>query len=377
MFLSAGNRDNYRLGRDGGEELAEIVDMPKDTMMFGCGMDYILLYTQSGGWFGCGSNECGQLGPSEVKEFEKLTHLPALDALKPKWFVCGNNFSAIITDDGSIYAMGETYPTEIVKMKIDEPVEFAACGWNSLVILPAGKGLYFCFDGDQDLKHVCEDIHFIDCAAGMNQFVALSDAGDVYTWGEGCSCGQGDGFYSPTPQKVKLDFKVSRVYASNYDTFLVDTEDNVWVSGYNDSGMAGIGEDAEETDTFVKIPQFCTSKIAMIAGGREMNYVVTVNGEVYSAGNGEDYKLMQDNDYDVSEFKKCEKLEGKVVTYLASGSHHVIVGVDMPHLLENPVKLVPAIPTTSATAGGTNPHAEESEPASTRNGGTSKCCLLI
>ena len=72
-----------------------------------------------------------------------------------------------------------------------------------------------------------------------------------------------------------------------------------------------------------------------------------------------------------------EKLEGKVVTYLASGSHHVIVGVDMAHLLENPLKSVPPIPTTSATAGGINPHAEESEPASTRNGGTSKCCLLI
>ena len=374
MFFSAGNSDNHRLGRDGGEELAEVPDIPHDTLLFACGMDHVLLYTKAGHWFGFGSNECGQLGPSETQEFEKVTQLPVLDSLKPKWFVCGNNFSAIITEDGAIYAIGETYPTELEKMKIPEPVTFAAGGWNSLVIIPEGKGLYFCFDGDQDLKHVCEDIRFVDCAAGMNQFVALAENGDVYTWGEGCACGQGEGFYAPTPKKVDLGCRVTRVYASNYDTFLVDADNDVWVSGYNDSGMAGIGEETEETDKFVKIPKFCSGKIAMIAGGREMNYVLTADGEVYSAGNGEEYKLMQEGDDDVFEFKTCEKLAGKPVTYLAAGAQHVVVGVNMQEMLTCPLSFVPSVPTSVPKD---EPEKDESEPVSSKEGGQSKCCLLI
>lgn len=387
MILSAGNRDHSRLGRDGGEELGEVPGIPGDTCMFACGMDHVLIYTKSGHWYGFGSNECGQLGSFDECEYEKITPLPALDSLTPKWFVCGNNFSAIITIEGEIFAIGETYQTELEKMDINESIRFAAGGWSSLVIIPESTGLYYCFDGDADLKHVCEDIKFIDCGAGMSQFVALDEYGDVYTWGEGCACGQGPDFYSTTPTKVAFDHQVVRVFASNYNTFLVDVDNNVWVSGYNDSGMAGIGTDQEESDTFVMIPQFTSSRIALIAGGREMNYVMTVNGEVFSSGNGEDYKLMQGDDECVYSFTRCAKLEDRNVTYLASGAQHVLVGIDMKDLLEGLACIVPRIkPPLSVSSPAAeeqspkqliNPHDTEPEPVSNRDGAPSKCCLIL
>ena len=293
-------------------------------------MCHNLFYTKSNIWYGCGSNECGELCESSGKDLSELTKLVALDGFHPKYFVCGSNYSAIITTDGSLFVMGETYSSEPTKLPIDQKIVFASGGWNSLIAIPEGLGLYYCIDGDQNIQFTCANVKFVDCAAGMSHFVSLTSSGEVYTWGEGSACGQGDDFYSSSPQQVQLPtgVKIHRVFASTYDTFLVDEDNSIWVSGYNDDGMAGLGV-LEKTSFFEKLPHFTSNKIAHICGGRYMNYVLTTEGELFSSGCGDDYKLLQEDDTSVSEFKLCKLTEGKRVSYVSSGAEHVIVGIDM------------------------------------------------
>ncbi|KAH0802779.1 putative E3 ubiquitin-protein ligase HERC3 isoform X2 [Histomonas meleagridis] len=310
--------------------LAEIPNAPKDIIMFSSGMCHNLFYTKSKIWYGCGSNECGELCESSGKDLKELTELKGLEGFEAKYFVCGSNYSAIITLDGSLYVMGETYSTEPTKLPINQKITFVSGGWNSLIAIPEGLGIYYCIDGDQNIQFACPTIKFIDCGVGMSHFVSLTNEGEVYTWGEGNACGQGDDFYSSLPTKVNLteDVKISRVFASTYNTFLVDENNFIWVTGYNDDGMGGLGE-IEKTSNFIKLKQFTHNKIVQICGGRYMNYVLTNKGELFSSGNGEDYKLLQEDDNNYNEFHACQLTKDKNVCYISSGSEHIIIGINM------------------------------------------------
>jgi alpha-tubulin suppressor-like RCC1 family protein len=302
------------------------------------------------------------MGKVDIREFTEVTALPSLDSFIPTWFVCGKNCTAIITEDKSLHVIGETYSDEIAKMPIDRPVLLVACGWNSLVCIPEGGGIYYCFDGDQDLQFAHGDVTFVDCAAGMMQFVALSDDGRIFTWGEGISCAHGNDFYSSTPSIVSFESTISfhRVFATNYVTFLLDNDNGLWVSGFNDGGMAGLGP-LEETDEFVRIPQFTRDRITLIAGGRDMTYALTQAGEVFACGVGEDQKLMLDDDSDVLEFTKCSLTEGKFVSHLASGNQHVLLSLGTGELMQRPVLK----------------RTTQRESATPIESAASRCCILL
>ena len=365
-LYSAGNSDHFRLCRDGSEQVSEISDRPADIVCFCCGTNHNIFYCQDGHFYGCGNNECCQLCSNGEEEYQKISALPSFDSLKPTCLICGNNFTAIVNDDGSLYKIGESYSDTLTKLNLDQKVKFASGGWSSLIIIPDGKGIYCCVDGDEYPRYYCDDIQFADCAAGMSQFVALTVDGKVYTWGEGCSCGQGDDFYSQAPKLVDIPEVIVKVFASNYATFLVDEKGGIWVTGYNDYGMIGLKEEIESQSTFIKLPSFTDNKIKCITGGREMNYILTENGEVFASGSGEDYKLMMEDDMDVYGFTRCTAISDKKVDFISAGVEHVIFATDMKNEMKQP-----AIPLKVTK--------EDEEPPSSIEAGAqgSKCCLLI
>jgi len=336
-LLSAGYTGN-RLCRTGTANLAEIVKFPQDIVYYACGWKFNIFYTQSHQWYGCGDNEYNQMGDSSPDK-DTLTVLNHLKHIIPNHFACGDRFTAIVSEEGFLYTMGNDYGRMPTKKNLEHRVTFVACGSQSMIAIPDGPGIYFWENGKCQPSYECPTITFIDAAAGNQHFVALSSDNKVFTWGKKHACGQGSKFSSSIPKPVNIDNNplIVRVFAYNNTTFLLDGENKLWVSGSNNRGQAGLGSNLRQTKVFLSVPTFTTSTISLISVGDAMSYVLTLEGEVFSTGDGDDSRLMQEKQDSLVSFTQCSLLSKKPVSFISCGCSHVIVALAMRNIMRHPI----------------------------------------
>lgn len=336
--LSSAGYTGSRLCRTGTAKLAEIMNAPPDIIYYACGWKFNIFYTSSNQWYGCGDNEFNQMGYTSA-DTDKMHPLPHLKDIIPTIFVCGDKFTAIVSEDGFLYTMGHDYGRFPTKKTLEHHISFVAAGQQSLVAIPDGPGIYFCETGRSEMKYECKNITFVDAAAGENQFIALSNDGRVFSWGKGKACGQGHKFSSMIPKPVNIEGNptIARVFAYNHTSFLLDTENHLWAAGYNKSGQAGLGPVIKVSNTFVRIPDFTDNTITKVSVGDAMSYVLTEQGEVFSTGDGDDSRLMQDHIDSSNVFCPCALLKRKRICFISAGCSHVIVATGMRTIIPHPI----------------------------------------
>ena len=184
--------------------------------------------------------------------------------------------------------------------------------------------MYFCIDGDQNIHYACPDIKFIDCAASMSRFVALTSGAARATT-------------SAVPLLAQFIFPIllasaasSRPHATHF--LLAST-------------------------TQFGSPGTTTAWPASALARRRL----TDCCELFSSGFGDDYTLLQDDDSSFSEFLPCSLTSGRRVSFVASSSEHVVVGNDMISFV-----------TSSRFASIVSDSSELK-----RDSAASKCCFLL
>ena len=337
QILSAGYTGS-RLCRTGTAALAEITNIPPDIIYYSCGWKFNIFYTATHQWYGCGDNQFNQMGFScaDTDTFQLLSHL---NTIIPTHFSCGDKFTAIVSEDGSLYTMGNEYGRVPTKKQLPHRISFVVCGTESIIAIPDGPGIYFCERGKSEMKYECKNVTFVDAAAGAAHMLALSSDGRVFSWGKGSPCGQGAKFNSQIPKPVNIDGNptIARVFAFNKTSFLLDSDNNLWAAGANKRGQAGLGPQIKSKNTFVKVPTFTDSVITEVAVGDTMSYVLTEQGEVFSTGDGDDSRLMQDNIDSLTAFTRCSLLKKKRVSFISAGCSHVIVAIGMRSIIPHPI----------------------------------------
>lgn len=131
----------------------------------------------------------------------------------------------------------------------------------------------------------------IDVTAGRYFSIALTEKGEVYTWGVGREYALGHGSRDTLKQATKLATlsSIKQVSAGRNFAVALDNEGNVYTWGTNDYGQLGLGQN----DRFQATPQKVrfVSNVVQVACGDFHVLALTADGEVYSWGNGTDGQL--------------------------------------------------------------------------------------
>ncbi|XP_027882785.1 E3 ubiquitin-protein ligase HERC2 isoform X2 [Xiphophorus couchianus] len=183
------------------------------------------------------------------------------------------------------------------------------------------------FNGKQAGKHV------VHIACGSTYSAAITADGELYTWGRGNygRLGHGSSEDQTTPMLVTAlkGHKVMDVACGSGDaqTLAVTENGQVWSWGDGDYGKLGRGgSDGCKTPKLVEKLQ--DLDIVKVCCGSQFSVALNKDGQVYTWGKGDNQRLGHGTDEHVRYPKLLDSLQGKKVVDIAVGSTHCLALTD-------------------------------------------------
>lgn len=135
----------------------------------------------------------------------------------------------------------------------------------------------------------------VDIACGYQHTVAVTEEGEVYTWGLGKSGALGHGNYDQVdmPKKVEGLANIKKVQCGNDFTIVEDKDNNLYAFGsnrYGQLGITGVSTYKQNRPIKMQLPHGI-SGIADFSCGEEHCAFLTKDGKVYIWGYGNDGQL--------------------------------------------------------------------------------------
>lgn len=329
VLSSAGYIGEGRLARAATSgTLGEItVDLPP-LLMFDCGWLHNIFITLEHQVFVCGENKHGQIGP-DVQQCEVPTFSPELSALDPKWAACGDSITAILSRDGKVYVCGMDWGNVPVELSAPTEIIYITCGPAKICGIGI-KGELFTWTSKTEATHMKCDAQICDCAAGNSQIFGLATTGVLYVAGNSKSCGQGRKWNSAelTPVVALSGYSIKRIFAYCSHSVAIDEKGRVFVCGSNNYGQIGLSG-VTKTNTFQRIPIFDKHPVVSASLGDTFTAFVTDQMELYTCGDGDDFKLGNPTTDKVRVPTPANLAIGRSISWIACGCAHMIIAENM------------------------------------------------
>ncbi|TDH73138.1 uncharacterized protein CCR75_008441 [Bremia lactucae] len=303
-----------------------------------------------------GSNEYSKLGLGESSELESLPReVEALKGIRIVDVSCGDYFTAAVDEDGKMYswgwggstmkgagglghAGGRDEPTpRLLATLVDQgvPIATVECGEFHTVALTRdgeiwawGNGEYGRLgNGESDTCEVPEPIEFfannniVSIAAGRDFSFALTDKGELYSWGGNShnQLGIGGGLAMDVYNIESIPVLVDAFYgltvkqiAAGYDHAAAVTEDGrlymwgakIWIEPHE---MTAVSE----------------HKMVQVACGRQYTAALADDGKVYTFGKGSCICLGHGDRKNQLQPKQIEALTDIQITSVSCGDYHM------------------------------------------------------
>ncbi|KAF4146374.1 Regulator of chromosome condensation (RCC1) repeat [Phytophthora infestans] len=303
-----------------------------------------------------GSNEYSKLGLGESSEMETLPReVEALKGIKIVDVSCGDYFTAAVDEDGKMYswgwggstmkgagglghAGGKDEPTpRLLTTLVDQgvPIATVECGEFHTVALTKdgeiwawGNGEYGRLgNGESDTCEVPEPIEFfskdnvVSIAAGRDFSFALTDKGELYSWGGNSQnqLGIGGGLAMDVYNIESIPVLVEafngllvKQIAAGYDHAAAVTEDGrlymwgakIWIEPHE---MTAVNE----------------HKMTQVACGRQYTVGLTDDGKVFTFGKGSSNCLGHGDRKNQLQPVKIQALAGVNITSVSCGDYHM------------------------------------------------------
>ena len=270
-----------------------------------------------------------------------------------KQMCCTEGALMILTQNGKVYMMhydAQTqYPQRVYGFS-NKPVKMIAShqdGKHYLALTDEGVPYSWGNGAGGRLGHgdsaSCEEPKIIEAlaeksvtyvACGSTYSAALTSAGELYTWGQGNWGRLGHGncsdMLSPTLVTFLNGHAIVHVACGSGDSqTLCCTESGVVFSwGDGDYGKLGRGGcDCSQTPKMI-VDKLLDVKVVKVYCGGQFSAALTAEGEVYTWGKGNAYRLGHGNENHVRYPKLVESLKHKRVIDLAVGSVMVLALTD-------------------------------------------------
>ena len=247
--------------------------------------------------YAAGDNSFGQFGMPNTNEdivvvpFENkidileatMYNAYALD-VQNNLFVFGavQNEFGIDADSPEIFAEPTLIPFD------DEICQISATDTNVLILSMDGK-VYECkLSGRKfEVKSIEIEDTVVKVAAGGAHFIALTNNGDIYVWGNNSfgQLGVEDKKAILEPYKLSLDYKIKDIAAGESASYLISVDGNGYSSGTNSYGETGTGSEDYYLTTFKKMDFPSDIKISNIYPATFLfASAVDTNGDLWTWG---------------------------------------------------------------------------------------------
>ncbi|XP_054721916.1 E3 ubiquitin-protein ligase HERC2-like [Uloborus diversus] len=157
--------------------------------------------------------------------------------------------------------------------------------------------------------------------------VSWAGSGTIYGWGHNHR-GQLGGVEGakvklPSPCEAITNLRPLQVVGGEQTLFIVTSDMKVFATGYGAGGRLGIGGcDSVSTPTMIEsIQDIAIKKVAVNSGGKHC-LALTIHGDVYSWGEGDDGKLGHGSKSSCDKPKRIESIKDLEVVDIACGGAH-------------------------------------------------------
>eukprot|EP00232_Nephroselmis_pyriformis_P011185 CAMPEP_0182875778 /NCGR_PEP_ID=MMETSP0034_2-20130328/13746_1 /TAXON_ID=156128 /ORGANISM="Nephroselmis pyriformis, Strain CCMP717" /LENGTH=468 /DNA_ID=CAMNT_0025008533 /DNA_START=26 /DNA_END=1436 /DNA_ORIENTATION=+ len=271
---SWGKSTDGETGRPSSDFIGKVTVSPMHRIS--CGWNHTVGVNERGHVYSWGSNEYGQLGRQADVEGQRTPMRVAgeLAGESIAFVSCGHNCTAAVAEDGALYTWGQNTLSSLPRLfPLPHPISCVSCGGGHMAAVSRAGHLYtwgynekgqlghghtsegqskprtiplFGADdgGDSDAEAVERLVASVAC--GQDHTMALTESGEVYSWGDGRAgqLGHLTGVGEIRPRRVAAleGKKCSKVAAGAHHSAAVGEGGALWLWGCLGEGRLGLGK---------------------------------------------------------------------------------------------------------------------------------------
>ena len=287
-----------------------------------CGGNHTFIIKNDGSIWATGYNYFGQLGLNNTVDKNVFTQVYT-DITDIKQIACGQNYTIILTNDGSLWACGSNNYGEQglgtsdydahstftkVTTNINNDVKEVVCGYHSTYILKNDGSLWACGYNNfgqlglgntttknkftQVTSNINNDVKQVVC--GINFVYILKNDGTV--WSCGCNNFGQLGLGNTTTKNkftqvtTSINNDVKQISCGGLDVsygydqvFILKNDGTVWSCGSNYYGQLGLG-DTTDRSVFTQVTTNINNDVKQISCGGGQSFIFKNDGTVWSCG---------------------------------------------------------------------------------------------
>jgi len=258
--------------------------------------------------FSWGRGEDGQLGVGDTSDLQEPTFVECLRGVGVRQIACGSGHTVVLTTDGSVYTWGRGD---------DGRLGHGDNGWKYVPRL--AQALH----GQVIIQVTCGSYHT----------AAVSNSGELYTWGGGMygKLGHGNENGCSTPRKVEAltGSHISQIACGSRHTAAVTSTGKLYTWGDKENGVAGHGDTEGHQYTPKLLEKLSDEQIVQLSACGFHTGCITKDGQVFTWGEGKFGRLGHGNERNCHSPKLVEELIAKKPKQIACGGFHsAVVGDD-------------------------------------------------
>lgn len=278
------------------------------------GNSHSIAVDKDGTVFTWGSNNQGQLGPTEESSVDEPEKVQGLSA---KAVSAGYDFSVALGTDGYVYSWGLGINKVPQKTNLSNVIAIDAGQVDIVAIRADGTVWSWTFGGTP--KQVAGLSRIVDVSAGGGFLMALTVDGSVYTWGtnQNGQLGNGTKASQTAPKKISLS-NVVDISAGHSHALAVTADGTVYAWGSNEYGQLG---NSNKNGSAIPVSVDGVSNIVSVSAGSGSSIAMTRDEDVYSWGYGE-YGQLGDGDNAISHQSPISVRNVSGVISIQSGLYH-------------------------------------------------------
>ncbi|KAL0832902.1 hypothetical protein ABMA28_001047 [Loxostege sticticalis] len=271
---------------------------------------HTLYLTNHGHLFSCGSNEVGQLGRhTESREGKHPASVEKLKEFKISAVACGLQHSLALNEWGQPFSWG---CNSMGQLGLDPKNDSQSHNVPAIVRMLATKNV-------------------VQIACGSYHSIALTNNGDLFAWGANTygQCGLGTMSSKETvPQPITslLGVPIALIACGSNHTFALSKSGAVFGWGKNTHGQLGL-QHKDNRCYPSHLKSLRDVKVCHIACGEDFTAFLTLDGGVFTCGNGEYGQTGHGTTRDELFPRKVMELMGSTVTQVACGRRHLLCRV--------------------------------------------------
>lgn len=340
---------------------AKVLD---DVVSVSCGREHTAAIKTDGSLWMWGSDSYGQIGVggnvNSKGDIFTIQTTPKKVMDNVAAVSCGDDFTAAIKTDGSLWMWGDSYDGQLgigrtgntqtgsgytyqnVPIKVMDNVTAVSCGESHTAIIKTDGSLWMCGNNARgqlgngersgnpgDIVKVMDGVTAVSCGSGHT--AAVKTDGSLWTWGcgafgqlgHGSSGSTDDGFGNLTQKDQLAPVKIlDSVVAVNcgYDhTTAIKTDGSLWMWGSNYAGQFGNGGggDAHNYDiVYQTSPVKVLDNVASVSCANDYTAVLKTDGSLWTCGTNSSGRLGNGGkgNFEISRYDNpCQNIFGKVM----------------------------------------------------------------